>query len=247
MGTVGAVASLKERAVCLQWCHVQNWLINNDVVCTGCEYRDPQRLPTPFSCQTCTHRIGQAETAGMCELTREHLPVIGRCCHWNAATCSVITLVLKTADLAPWMDASRGIVGVFDESDTAPDVMIDAEQQVVVNLDDLSIPLVYGVPSPNWDAAIGFEPMQPTSALPTQPAPDVDTLVEALGCIEQGGSALVTALEALQGTLHPDATVCRDATWRPYVISLIELCREHHGTEFPIVKLVKHLEDVVCI
>lgn len=233
--------------MCLQWCHVRRWLINNDFVCTGCDYGDPQRLPAQFSCRTCAHRVVQVSTEDMCGLTHEYLPVVRRCCHWNVAPCSAITLVLKNDDLAPWIQGPQGVVGVFNESDTAPDVVVDGEQRVAVTLDELSVPLVYGVPSPNWDDALGLEPLQPIPGLQPAPTPDVDALVEALGCIEEGGPVLVAALDALIATLHPNALVCTEVTWRNYVTSLVELCREHYGTDPDITNVLQHIEEAVCI
>ncbi len=233
--------------MCLQWCHRQGWLINNDVICGNCDYRAPQSLPTSFACTTCTHREERAGTEGACTLTREVVPLAGRCCHWNVAPNRAIILVLSHAELAPWISGPRGVSGVFDESDTAPDVVVDTQQRVTVNLEELSVPLVYGVPSADWDAALGLDALQPTPALHPPAHQDVEALLEALACIEQGGAALVAALEALLAAVHLDAVVRTAAVWRAYVSSLLELCRERYGTEPIIANLLQRIEKTVCI
>ncbi len=233
--------------MCLQWCHRQGWLINNDVICESCDYRDPQWLPGQFACATCAHHVERPETDGACILTREGTPFVGRCCHWNVVPNPAITLVLSNAELAPWLAGPRGVAGVFDESEIAPDVVVDTQQRVTVNLDELSVPLVYGVPSSDWDAALGLEPLQPTPGLNLPSHPDVEALLEALGCIEHGGASLIAALKALIATVHPEAMVRVDAQWRASVRSMVEVCGERHGTEPVITNLLQRIEESVCM
>ena len=232
--------------MCLQWCHVQCWLINNDLPCTGCPSGDPQRLPAPLACATCTQHVAQAGTRGICMLTREQVPLAGRCCHWNADAQTTSPLVLGTADLAPWLHAPRGVAGVFDDSETAPEVAVDAQQRVTVNLDDLSVPLVYGVPSADWDAALGWVRPPASTPLPTA-SPQVDAVLDALACVATGGPALVAALDVLLTTVHPDATLLdADAAWHAITTDLLALCRAQHGTDPAIRVALQRIATVRC-
>ncbi len=42
--------------MCLQWCHVHKWIIDNDVRCSGCERAEPNDRPEDQACDTCKHR-----------------------------------------------------------------------------------------------------------------------------------------------------------------------------------------------
>ncbi len=232
--------------MCLEWCHVRSWLINNDIACATCAHRSPERLPDRFSCTTCTHRGGQVATAGMCGLTHEALPTVGRCCHWSVTPTTAMTLVLSDADLAPWLRGPRGVAGVFDESETAPEVSIDAAGCVAVRLNELSVPLVYGVPSSDWEAALGWEPVRHMSTWEFQPLPDADALLEALELIPTGGRPLITALDSLAELLGGATTLRTDDTWRKLTTDMLALCRAHHPAEPAIQQALQRIEDAVC-
>ena len=116
--------------MCIQVCSQQSLLIDNDLSCAGCVLSIPERLPDDWTCATCVHHVPRSER-GICGLTQERVPVVERCCHWNAPT--------PPADagsrfpLAPWLDANEYAIGSYPA---------------------LAIPLVYGVPSWSWDEAL---------------------------------------------------------------------------------------------
>lgn len=139
--------------MCLMWCHVQRWVVDNDLPCDGCNLGQSARLPSTWSCGSCRHAQG-----GRCALTREAQPLLGRCCHWQVEPTPHGMLVLEEGQLAPWLRSAEGMAVVFAASPTAPPLQRDVAGRVMVNPEELSVPLVFGVESPRWDAALGWGP-----------------------------------------------------------------------------------------
>lgn len=134
--------------MCLQWCHVTQQLIDNDIPCSHCALRVVSETHT---CATCTHARGT-----ICSLTRSELPLVRRCCHWNATLQRGLRMV-DIFDLAPGLLVRYGVDTVtelFAASDTAPDVGI-GQGFVLVFLNELALPEVYGIPADEWDVALG--------------------------------------------------------------------------------------------
>jgi hypothetical protein len=78
------------------------------------------------------------------------LPKIGRCCHWQVEVDTRSEIRLTTADVAPdvltiWNVDT--VAELFQRSETAPDYEPEDDNSVRVNLDDLVLPFVYGVPA----------------------------------------------------------------------------------------------------
>lgn len=94
--------------MCLQWCHRQQWLINNDVPCYGCDYRDPQHLPPSWSCFTCQHCVGRwhaiipssvtTEPVVVDRETGEMIPTEVRRTPWRDGTDFVVVTIRVSVD-----------------------------------------------------------------------------------------------------------------------------------------------------
>lgn len=180
--------------MCLQWCHVRRWLINNDLECSGCERGVASDLPAEWSCAGCQHLLQPAGAESCCALTGAQLPLAGRCCHWRAE------LVLEASSaLAPWLagagrDLSAGKPG------------------------HLSIPLVYGVPAGAWADAFASDDCEPLGE-PLDPRRRA-AIEAAIESCEPGGSALQPALCALDAALGPAGELGLPPAWRSIVAEL---------------------------
>src|SRR6266545_230051 len=198
--------------MCLQWCHVRSWLIDNDLSCTGCDRSEPELLPAAWSCASCTHLIAHDGQVRICGLTRETLPLAGRCCHWSAELTSSAALALSAAELAPWLAEAGDAAEVFAASPSAPPISFDPTGRVVVAIDDLSVPLVYGVPAPDWDAALGWDMRAPVSSKALLDDVRLVAITTALEALEQGAPAFEQALLFVAAVLGPnDLTDLPDA------------------------------------
>ena len=137
--------------MCLQWCHVTCTLIDNDLACAHCG-PETRRAHAAERCDTCVHRQGVT-----CSLTREKLPGQRTCCHWGVPALAMGTvLTLTDANVAPGLlryHQARDVAQLFDRSDTAPNYA-GGGSQISVSLDDLAVPMVYGLPADEWDAAL---------------------------------------------------------------------------------------------
>ena len=169
--------------MCLQWCHVTSRLIDNDLPCDWCALFPPERLPPEQTCATCAHCAEPADQPPFCTLTAAPLPRQRACCHWNTPLEARATLHLVESDIAPGLLVTS-VAALFDESDTAPPYSPDAAGHVRVALSALATPLVYGVASNGWDAAL--PPLVDEPLIPALAPPDV-------------GAALLALLDALDG------------------------------------------------
>ncbi len=193
--------------MCLQWCHVQRWLIDNDQECIGCERGVARDLPPEWSCAECLHLLRPAGAPLSCALTRARLPLLGRCCHWQAA------LALEEASaLAPWLE--------------------DAVRELRATLpgwDDLSVPLVYGVPAGAWAEAIELDDCEsPGEPLDTQRRAAIEAAIEAG---EHGGSVLQWAMHALDAALAPAGELGLPPAWRAIVAELRQMQAPRSGEQ----------------
>ena len=128
--------------MCPQWCHRQRWIIDNDEPCSGCAYQKAQDLPATWQCTSCRWRQDVPTGESRCALTGEGLPARRACCHWDVLQ---TTPQLCSAPWVPFHDLS---------------------------LDDLQLPLVFGVVAAEWsDALTGAhgEHSAPVDVSPTDP------------------------------------------------------------------------------
>lgn len=228
--------------MCLQWCHVHSWLIDNDLPCAGCERGEAARLPAAWSCASCTHLIARNNQAAMCGLTREAPPLIGRCCHWQAEPSTLADLAIGDDAIAPWLAGTA--VTIFERSPSAPPVSV-AAGQVLVALDSLSVPLVYGVPAADWDAALGWECAQEMDwAAP--PDDSQRAIIAALEALEQDLPALEQALCRLAEALGTADEALPEA-WRAIVVELVALGRTRYHHHPPLIAQLDRLETDPCI
>lgn len=228
--------------MCLQWCHVRAWLIDNDLPCAGCDRGDPARLPAAWSCASCTHVIAHDGLPGICGLTRESLPLAGRCCHWRAELAPAVMLAVSTRELAPWLADAGEVAEVFASSPSAPPISFDSTGRVVVALGDLSVPLVYGVPAPAWDTALGWDTSTPTHTEGTADDLRLVAITAALGALEHGAPAFEGALLCVASAAGPGDLAELSNDWRDIVTCLIALGREHYSSHAGIAALLDALE-----
>lgn len=196
--------------MCLQWCHTTKRLIDNDLPCLDCTHFPQHGAPAGESCATCIHRVASEDTAPFCGLSKAPIPLRAHCCHWNVERESRPILLLSDADVAPGVLDMWGVTSIaalFAHSDSAPEVSVEGDGRVQVALDDLAIPLVYGVPAAHWEAALvadgGGWAADVRVDVPSEVAAAVVALLDALGGqMNADGDA---AYEALYDALsrHP--------------------------------------------
>lgn len=181
--------------MCLQWCHVRRWLINNDMECSGCDRGVASELPRGWSCTKCRHMQQPTGAPPICALTKARLPWLGRCCHWQAEP-----TLAATGALAPWLEGRR--LGL-----TQPD--------------RLSIPLVYGVPAGAWADAIEPDDCEPPGEpLDTSRRAAIEAALEAC---ERGDPVLRPAMRALDAALGPAGELGLPPAWRAIVAELRQI------------------------
>ena len=145
----------------MQWCHVQDMLIDNDLPCAlWCP--DKIRLAKQHDrCQDCIHfRVFHARNLrGHCALTNEMIPLGETCCHHNAPIHSQEAVVLRLGETVPQqLLQAHGIANIpdlFFAIESAPELPDDMpEDPIKVPMSSLALPLVYGVSALCWDKAI---------------------------------------------------------------------------------------------
>ena len=133
--------------MCLQWCHVTKQIIHNDHACFHC--------PTAIrlareneDCATCTHYRGQT-----CALTGIAIPAQRNCCHHNVQATPSGTLELTADNIHP-MQLIFHLVDDLEQLfwlvESAPEPKVIRPGVIQVQLDDLAVPFVYGVPISAW-------------------------------------------------------------------------------------------------
>jgi len=96
----------------------------------------------------------------MCTLTRQVLPVELTCCHWNvnANTSEILVITDRVVDPTTMKrSGARSVEQLFDYSPTAPEYLRESPGAIVVKMSELSVPFAYGVPSGQWDEALGID------------------------------------------------------------------------------------------
>lgn len=140
--------------MCLQWCHVRDCLIDNDIPCERICPEEIRLAQAGNTCSTCAHCRGDT-----CSLTHEHLPRKRWCCHHNVELKPFDFVVLRAGENVPReLLAIHGVETVrdlFGQVESAPDLPEDAPTDgVVMAAKELSVPLVYGVCSACWEEAL---------------------------------------------------------------------------------------------
>ena len=196
--------------MCLQWCHTTKRLIDNDLPCIGCDHFPYRAAPAREACTSCAHVVTPDGARPFCGLSKAPLPLTQHCCHWNVELESRPILLLSDTDIAPGVLDMWGVASVrelFNRSDSAPEVQEKADGRIQVALDELAVPLVYGVPAAQWDLALaedtGDWAANVNTEVPSKVAAAVVALLDALdGHSDADGDA---AYEGLFATLsrHP--------------------------------------------
>ena len=97
------------------------------------------------------HRRGD-----LCALTMMALPRARTCCHWNVALTPDEVLELTNLDVAPGTletYAVETVAELFETSPTAPPYEVQ-EGRVLVRLDELAVPWVYGIGMSAWEVGL---------------------------------------------------------------------------------------------
>lgn len=128
--------------MCLCYCHNRNILFDSDEndVCGDCVHNTARGR----NCASCMHAAGN-----ICQMSRAALPTRRWCCHhdvtprrgWRALTNRDLRGCLRFNGLA-------AVLGLYDAE------YRESGGAVLVNLDALAIPLIYGVPVSHWPDAV---------------------------------------------------------------------------------------------
>jgi len=144
--------------MCLQWCRVRGILVDNDIPCSQLCPDEIRLQHEDKNCQNCRHYFREGEEVGVCLLTHEIIPLAETCCHWNANQQSgeVILVLGETVPLA--LAQAHGVETtrqIFEMVDTAPELEEDTPNEGIhMRIEEMAIPLVYGVVSMDWDSAL---------------------------------------------------------------------------------------------
>jgi hypothetical protein len=137
--------------MCLQWCHVTSQVLNNHFACEHCpaSIRDAK---VGRVCDTCQHRQGET-----CTLTKQALPQARSCCHHDAQISGgkvSITLANVPASLLDAMQVTT-LEDLFwaVESAPEPELVDDDPNHLMLDLQDLAVPFIYGLPADEWHSA----------------------------------------------------------------------------------------------
>jgi|GEM_PF-1087044 hypothetical protein len=209
--------------MCLQWCHVRRLIIDNDLPCSGCTRFPAFLLPDNESCERCQHRREQDDKPAFCSLSQMPLPKAGRCCHWNAEVDTRSEIMLTTADVAPDVLTIWGVDTVaklFARSETAPDYEPEDNNSVRINLDDLALPFVYGVPAAQWDDALDGPAIVQGEQPPSELGHAVLALLEA---DQQNEQEYQQARIALAKLLEQHPLKSLPMAWQELVASALQL------------------------
>ncbi len=169
--------------MCLQWCHVRGWVIDNDVPCWECP---AYGQPPVASCDTCIHRR-EGEAGPMCALTKLALPYAGGCCHHNVdlRAGAQIAVPLDELAVAPWVLAvhrATSPAALLADHHSAPELEL-RDGRAWLRLDELAVPFVYGVTADAWEAAVALPAPEP---IPDAP-PHFAVALEALETLQADG------------------------------------------------------------
>jgi hypothetical protein len=137
--------------MCLQWCHVTQKIINNDYPCVHCE-PEVRFGKAREDCATCCHVRGK-----MCALTSMPIPRERTCCHHNADLTPAGRLELGIDHVAAHVlraHRARDLVDLFWLVESAPEPNVIRQGVIEVDMAELAVPFIYGIPSTDWDGLL---------------------------------------------------------------------------------------------
>ncbi len=142
--------------MCLQWCHVRGLLVDNDISCTQLCPDEIRLAHEKKNCRNCIHH--QPDDVGLCLLTHEIIPLSETCCHWNAKIQSGEVVLVLGETVPKALAQAHGVESthqIFEMVDTAPELDSSVPQEgILMKIEEMAVPLVYGISSENWDAAL---------------------------------------------------------------------------------------------
>ena len=132
--------------MCLQWCHVTEQIVNNDYPCFFC----PPEIRLAMSaetCGTCSHRCGER-----CQLTGQNTPHSEFCCHFEVIPQHGLRALTEKSVHPALMQVHQveTIEQLFWAVETAPEPQVTTGGVVLVSIEELAVPWVYGLPSYAW-------------------------------------------------------------------------------------------------
>lgn len=133
--------------MCLQWCHVTKQIVHNDHPCFHCP-AVIRLAKAEDDCSTCLHFCGLT-----CALTSVCIPVQRTCCHHNVEATPAGFLELTADDIHPAQLSHHNVKDLeqlFWLVESAPEPRVIRPGVIQVQLEDLSVPFVYGVPANEW-------------------------------------------------------------------------------------------------
>jgi len=143
--------------MCLQWCHVRSLLVDNDIPCDLHCREEIRFAHQDRKCRSCTH-CQPGDEVDLCLLTHEITPLTESCCHWNVTLegGEVLLILGETVSLA--LAQAHGVENtkqIFEMVETAPDLdKKTPEEGIPIRIEELSVPLVYGLIATAWDEAL---------------------------------------------------------------------------------------------
>jgi hypothetical protein len=143
--------------MCLQWCHVRSILVDNDIPCSMLCPDTIRLAQAEKNCRSCTH-CQPGDGCDLCLLTHEITPLAENCCHWNAAIEGGEVLLVLGKTVSKALAKAHGVEStaqIFEMVDTAPELEENApEEGIPIRIEELSVPLVYGLIASAWDEAL---------------------------------------------------------------------------------------------
>jgi hypothetical protein len=160
----------------------------------------------------------------VCVLTKAALPYVGGCCHHNADLGYVgSALALDALTVAPWLLAAHRAAtaeALLASHHSAP-VPELRDGRAWLQLDDLAVPLVYGVTADAWESAVALPPAEP---IPDAP-PHFAMAMEVLEALASGGDP-IRAYHQLVALLDVTPLDAIPAYWRSTVGETLALMTE---------------------
>lgn len=133
--------------MCLQWCHVRKLIVHNDHPCFHCPTAI-RLAKTDEDCSTCAHYRGQT-----CAMTGMEIPKQRSCCHHDVETTQLETLELTADNIHPMQllfHDVQDLEGLFWLVESAPEPKVIRPGVIQVQMEDLAVPFVYGIPASEW-------------------------------------------------------------------------------------------------
>lgn len=143
--------------MCLQWCHVRSLLVDNDIPCLMLCPDAIRLAQVEKNCRSCAH-CQSGDGVDLCLLTHEITPLAENCCHWNATIESGEVLLVLGETVPLDLAQAHGVEStaqIFEMVDTAPELEENTpEEGIPMYIEEMSVPLVYGVIATAWDKAL---------------------------------------------------------------------------------------------